>query len=194
MAHVATFVIAAAVVLQFASAAIALRLVGVTRHRTAWFAIAAAVTLMGLRRLQSLLGLLAGTAGARPDLLFELNGLFISVLMVYGMYRIRPVFVGLARAEGEQRAMADRLGALSAEQAKLIADLQDALGRVRTLRGMIPICAVCKNIRDDQGYWSQVEAYVHDHSEAEFSHAICPACFRKLYPDLADEVLGVHAK
>ncbi|MGV8058118.1 MAG: PAS domain S-box protein [Smithellaceae bacterium] len=61
--------------------------------------------------------------------------------------------------------------------------LQKALDEVRTLRGIVPICASCKKIRDDGGYWNQVEQYVSAHSEAEFSHSICPDCFEKLYPE-----------
>ena len=67
---------------------------------------------------------------------------------------------------------------------KLIAELQKALAKVRTLNGMLPICASCKKIRDDKGYWNQIESYIRDHSEAEFSHSICPECAQKLYPDL----------
>ena len=67
---------------------------------------------------------------------------------------------------------------------KLIAELQEALAKVRTLSGMLPICASCKKIRDDKGYWKQIESYIRDHSEAEFSHSICPECAQKLYPDL----------
>jgi len=55
---------------------------------------------------------------------------------------------------------------------------------INTLRGIIPICASCKNIRDDKGYWHQVEAYIRDRSEAEFSHSICPNCLDKLYPEI----------
>ena len=68
-----------------------------------------------------------------------------------------------------------------------ITTLKDALEEVKTLRGFVPICANCKNIRDDQGYWQQVEEYVQAHSEAQFSHSICPACVKKLYPELYDE-------
>ncbi len=68
------------------------------------------------------------------------------------------------------------------ERAKLVAELQDALDNVKTLRGIIPICASCKKIRDDNGYWNQVEAYVKKHSLAEFSHSICPQCAKKMYP------------
>jgi PAS domain S-box-containing protein len=70
------------------------------------------------------------------------------------------------------------------DRERLIVKLQDALEKIKTLRGIIPICASCKNIRDDKGYWHKVESYVHNHSEADFSHGICPDCARKLYPDL----------
>ncbi len=59
--------------------------------------------------------------------------------------------------------------------------LQEALSHIKTLKGMIPICANCKKIRDDSGYWNQIESYIKDHSEAEFSHSICPECANKLY-------------
>ena len=80
----------------------------------------------------------------------------------------------------------DRLARKQAEAAReqLIVELQAALANIKTLRGLLPICASCKKIRDDQGYWTQVEVYVHDHSEAEFSHGICPECARRLYPEL----------
>ena len=60
--------------------------------------------------------------------------------------------------------------------------VQEALEEIRTLRGIVPICSNCKKIRDDSGYWEEVEIYVRDHSEAEFSHSICPECMKKLYP------------
>ena len=62
--------------------------------------------------------------------------------------------------------------------------LQGALDNIKTLEGLLPICAACKNIRDDDGYWQQVEVYIRQHSEAEFSHSICPKCAQQLYPDL----------
>lgn len=65
--------------------------------------------------------------------------------------------------------------------------LKQALNKVKHLSGMLPICASCKRIRDDKGYWNQIEAYITNHSEAEFSHGICPACARKLYPELYPE-------
>lgn len=63
-------------------------------------------------------------------------------------------------------------------------ELQLALDNVRTLSGMIPICASCKKVRDDAGYWKQVEEYIKQHSEAEFTHSICPDCIARLYPQL----------
>jgi PAS domain S-box-containing protein len=77
-----------------------------------------------------------------------------------------------------------------AERNKLILDLQDALANVKSLSGLLPICASCKKIRDDKGYWSQVESYVQKHSDATFTHGICPDYIKKLYPDLAESVLG----
>jgi len=72
------------------------------------------------------------------------------------------------------------------DRERLIKELKDALNKVRTLSGMIPICSSCKKIRTDRGYWTQIEAYIRDHSEAEFTHSICPECMKKLYPDEVD--------
>lgn len=70
-----------------------------------------------------------------------------------------------------------------AERLKLIDDLTVALAGIKTLRGLLPICASCKRIRDDRGYWEKVESYIARHSEAEFTHGICPDCLRQLYPE-----------
>ncbi len=74
------------------------------------------------------------------------------------------------------------------DRERLIGELQSALQSAKRLRGLLPICSVCKKIRDDHGYWQQVEVYVHEHSEAEFSHSICPQCLHEKYPDIADDV------
>jgi K+-sensing histidine kinase KdpD len=68
-------------------------------------------------------------------------------------------------------------------QKQLIRELQAALANIKKLSGLLPICAACKRIRDDQGYWSEVEAYIRNHSEATFTHGICPECAKKLYPE-----------
>jgi len=68
------------------------------------------------------------------------------------------------------------------QRKQLIQELQDAAARIKVLSGLLPICAYCKKIRDDQGYWKQLEAYITHHSEASFSHGICPACVKEQYP------------
>jgi hypothetical protein len=70
------------------------------------------------------------------------------------------------------------------EREKLISKLQEALDNIKTLKGLLPICANCKKIRDDKGYWNQIETYIRHRSDAKFSHSICPDCAKKLYPDL----------
>ncbi len=77
----------------------------------------------------------------------------------------------------------DQRKRMEQEREDLIRDLQEALANIKTLSGLLPICAACKRIRDDTGYWNQIEAYIRDHSEANFSHSICPDCARKLYPE-----------
>jgi len=96
-------VIACAVAAQFLSALLALRLIGLTKRSVAWLSIAAAITLMAFRRLESLLALLSGDPSFTPNLLFEVNGLVISLLMLVGMYLIRPIFSALTRSEVHQR-------------------------------------------------------------------------------------------
>lgn len=76
---------------------------------------------------------------------------------------------------------------MDAEHQRLLAErsaLQEALSQVRQLSGLLPICACCKKVRDDQGYWTQIESYIRDRSEAEFSHGLCPDCGEDLYPGM----------
>ncbi len=290
------------VVTQLTTAVIALRLIGVTKKRAAWGFLAAAFTLMGLRRLESLVKILSADPSYTPDLLFEVIGLALSVLMLIGIWLIRPIFLSIARAEEEQRALSAKLFTLSEEQQllleytkdfiyrhdpngmityispaveritgftsrewlahfskhytdnplnkgafaateemlrtgreghpyiievyhknggrvwleinkqpfnrdgrvagfigvarditkrvhleeereKLIAELKQALSSIKRLKGLLPICSSCKKVRDDKGYWNQIEAYVSEHSDAEFSHGICPDCAQRLYPE-----------
>lgn len=92
------------------------------------------------------------------------------------MWQGRRVMFGLAH-DITYRQQAE------AERERLIGELQTALVEVKQLSGLLPICSSCKKIRDDQGYWQQVEVYIQEHSEAEFSHGICPDCMKKLYPE-----------
>ncbi len=73
------------------------------------------------------------------------------------------------------------------EKDDLISKLENANHQINTLKGIIPICASCKKIRDDDGYWEQIEEYIRNHTEAEFSHGICPDCARDYYPDYIDK-------
>ena len=91
----------------------------------------------------------------------------------------------MASSRDELRDMNEKLSSLSAEQTTLIVKLQDALAKIKTLRGMLPICASCKKVRDDKGYWSQIEVYVRDHSEAEFTHGLCPDCAKKYFDEIS---------
>ncbi len=73
------------------------------------------------------------------------------------------------------------------KQADLIQQLQKALEEVKQLRGIIPICARCKKVRNDNGFWMQVEHYISEHSSAEFSHGLCPHCMQEMYPSLSQK-------
>jgi len=90
------------------------------------------------------------------------------------------------RLAQEFNRMADRLQAHQEDLEALVQDrtldLETSLAEVKTLRGLIPICGYCKEIRDEEGAWWQLERYIHDHSEAEFSHGICPKCKERVFP------------
>ena len=74
------------------------------------------------------------------------------------------------------------------EREHLISELQAALAQVKTLSGLLPICSGCKKIRDDQGYWNRIETFISKHSDAQFSHGICPECTKKYFPDYKDQL------
>ncbi|NLT23917.1 MAG: PAS domain S-box protein [Syntrophorhabdus sp.] len=83
---------------------------------------------------------------------------------------------GVARDVTERKRMEE-------ERERLIVELKEALLKVRTLAGLLPICSSCKRIRDDEGRWQPLEDYIREHSEAEFTHTICPECAKKTYPN-----------
>lgn len=121
------------------------------------------------------------------------GGLFSIALPVGGgivHYDVRraPVRDNAGRRVGELlvlRDISDRVQ-FEKEQARLIEELNSALAQVKKLSGLLPICAICKKIRNDAGYWTEVEEYIAAHSEADFTHGICPECMARLYPELAD--------
>jgi hypothetical protein len=110
----------------------------------------------------------------------------IPILLI--MATFYGVFAETVRKERRQKAgLMDYIAALKQaeeERERLIRQLQEALANIKTLKGLLPICFSCKQIRDDKGYWNQIETYIHEHSDANFTHGICPACAQKLYPDL----------
>ena len=83
---------------------------------------------------------------------------------------------------------------LQVEREKKNKALEAALAEIKALQGLIPICSNCKNVRDDEGYWKQIELYIQEHSEATFSHSLCPDCIKLLYPEFAGKILDRLAK
>lgn len=82
---------------------------------------------------------------------------------------------------------------LEEEKDQSVDKVQKVLKEMKVLQGIIPICSCCKKIRDDGGSWQQMEAYIKDHSEADFSHGICPVCIQELYPEFADTAIEEHS-
>jgi membrane protein implicated in regulation of membrane protease activity len=125
----------------------------------------------------------------KADLILRLITSYITVtLIALVMERVRHITQNRLRISNTKLEEAVKsLEQAHNEKDSLILELQQTIDEVKTLQGIIPICASCKKIRDDSGYWQQVEAYVKNHSDAEFSHGICPECVNELYPDLYDE-------
>jgi PAS domain S-box-containing protein len=98
--------------------------------------------------------------------------------------RVKERTADLATANKQLKLQIEERKKAQEEKEMLIVELKNALKKVKTLGGLLPICTSCKKIRDDKGYWNQLEDYIHKHSEAEFSHSVCPDCAKKLYPDL----------
>ena len=97
---------------------------------------------------------------------------------------LRRLRVSLEQQADRLRQVNTQLECELAERKRTEEALREALANVKSLSGMLPICAGCKKIRDDKGYWSQVESYIQKHSEATFSHGMCPDCLKKWYPEL----------
>lgn len=103
---------------------------------------------------------------------------------------ISPIRDGLGQVVGVSTILRDitERRRMEQERQNLIEKLQNTLAKVKQLSGLLPICAHCKRIRDDKGDWQQVEVYVHEHSQADFSHGICPECTKQLYPDIYERM------
>ena len=107
--------------------------------------------------------------------------------LLSGLYLAAHLFPLVLRLFGAALGYLYTRKKVEAEREDLIGELSQALVQINSLQGLLPICASCKKIRDDKGYWNQLEEYIQEHSEAEFSHGICPDCARKLYPDYYTE-------
>jgi hypothetical protein len=160
--------------LQCAAAIAAFRLIGLTGSTCAWLLLSLGIATMAIRRFITLvMAFTDPTAHAFAFLYsYELIGLLGSLAMLLGVLAIKPVFLRIQHAEQEQRALSERL--------------QEALHNIRVLNGLLPICANCKKIRDDRGYWQQIETYISTRTDTTFSHGICPDCMKKLYPEFSD--------
>ena len=99
------------------------------------------------------------------------------LLMHFGFFGVYSVVLSLVKVDLD-------------EHKRLVEELRKALGEVKQLSGFLPICSSCKRIRDDKGYWNQIESYISSHSEAQFSHGLCPACVKKLYPEQYESIFG----
>ena len=96
-----------------------------------------------------------------------------------------PVFDDNGEVQGIEGIVQDitELKRAEADRESALRKLEKALSEIKTLRGILPLCSFCKKIRDDKGYWEQVDVYINKYSEADISHSICPECLKKHYPD-----------
>ena len=128
------------------------------------------------------------TINAEP-LLLSLKKEMTNTAIAYGFIWILGLLGALGghrllrRQERERLRIINDLKRTEADLRKERDSLTAAIGEIKTLSGLLPICANCKKIRDDEGYWKQVESYIGERSDAKFSHSICPECAKKLYPE-----------
>ena len=134
------------------------------------------------------------------------------VLLAYGLWKWLPTIVELSETREALKQANDTLEEKVASRTKelcdeievrqqteetnkaLIAELEHSLSEIKELQGILPICSYCKQIRDDDGYWQQLETYISQNSLAKFTHGICPNCIEQHHPDIADAVLDPDKK
>jgi len=110
----------------------------------------------------------------------KMERLLLSSFVIVIVLALSLLIISATNVVKEKKRLIERKRAED-EREKLIEKLQYAIAKVRTLSGLLPICSSCKKIRDDKGYWNQLETYILDHSEAEFTHGFCPDCMKNLY-------------
>jgi DNA repair exonuclease SbcCD ATPase subunit len=98
----------------------------------------------------------------------------------------KPTYELLRQRLKELESQAVEMRREKNEREQLVGELLQALAQVKTLRGILVICSSCKKIRDENGFWSEIESYIKSHSQAEFSHSICPDCMNRLYPEYSE--------
>ena len=122
---------------------------------------------------------------------FAIFGIVLTWFAFFGGFvsslkrRLKNQHAALERINKEMQLEMEERIRVQDEKDWLIMELKDAMSNVKTLGGLLPICASCKKIRDDKGYWNQIESYLRKHSELEFSHGVCPDCAKKIYADIA---------
>lgn len=162
-----------------------------------------------LSKLFGVVGMLPVIVGGANDFLVAQGHLRSILISEYFFFLfITPIYIVFLREEQHKQRNLEKLNLrleaevqartreLEASNRVLAAEkehLEQSLTQIRTLRGLLPICAGCKNIRDDAGYWHQVEEYFEDHGEVEFTHSYCPDCMRRLYPEMYEDGASAQA-
>ncbi|MFZ5766624.1 MAG: cache domain-containing protein [Thermodesulfobacteriota bacterium] len=116
--------------------------------------------------------------------LLSISLVILTIISLLSLFIIRHGLAEARRRKAAEHQIVNYQQNLEHLVQQRTAQLREARTTIKTLKGFLPICASCKNIRNDQGYWQQIESYIKEHSDADFSHGLCPTCAKKLYPDL----------
>lgn len=148
-----------------------------------------------LRKIYNRLGMVwANVVLTAVSILFSISGTFLMLSFLdaseeaFGpgltIAAIMPLIIAPLMSSIPLRLLF-QLDQAEQEKAQLVNELQESIANIKTLKGLIPICASCKKIRDDEGYWQHLEVYIHEHSDAVLSHGYCPECAQELYAEIA---------
>lgn len=153
MMNISLVIIGLSISLQIIAAWLAIRLITIHKKNTTGILLLIMIFMQAFRRMISFYRAIS-SGNIKTDIYAEIAALIVSTILVFGIIYLL----------------------------KLIKELTEALDSIKTLKGLLPICASCKKIRDDKGSWVHIENYIKLHSEAEFTHGICEECAKKLYP------------